>query len=97
VLTFIQGAMGPRLREEKPHAEMRGVFFACWFVVLEAKATSVWAPASAGVTSSGAILANVYKRAHSSVIVRLVIWVPQGALKKNPCRNAWGFFRLKVC
>jgi hypothetical protein len=28
VLTFIQGAMGPRLREEKPHAEMCGVFFA---------------------------------------------------------------------
>jgi hypothetical protein len=27
VLTFIQGAMGPRLREEKPRAEMRGVFF----------------------------------------------------------------------
>jgi hypothetical protein len=26
VLTFIQGAMGPRLREEKPHAEMRGGF-----------------------------------------------------------------------
>jgi hypothetical protein len=60
-----------------------GFFFAWRFVVLDAKAASVWAPASAGMTSSGAILANVYKRARSSVIVRLVIWVPQGALKKT--------------
>jgi hypothetical protein len=69
-----------------------GFFFVWRFVVLEAKATSVWAPASAGVTSSGAILANVHTRARSSVIVRLVIWVPQGVLRETPCRNAWGFF-----
>jgi hypothetical protein len=74
-----------------------GFFFAWWFVVLDAKATSVWAPASAGVTSSGAILANVHTRARSSVIVRLVIWAPRGVVRKTPCRNAWVFFRLMVC
>jgi hypothetical protein len=50
VLTFIQGAMGPRLREEKPHAEMRGVFFAregeglCYFGSVIGKRI-LWTPA----------------------------------------------------
>jgi hypothetical protein len=42
--SYLGSARSP---EKNPMQKCVGFFFVWWFVVLEAKATSVWAPASA--------------------------------------------------